>query len=54
MALIEPLMTSPALYPVVAGFAAFDVLFPVIPSEGAVIAAGVCSPPRRACRTSRW
>ena len=41
MALIEPLMTSPALYPVVAGFAAFDVLFPVIPSEGAVIAAGV-------------
>ena len=41
MALIEPLMTSPMLYPVVAGFAAFDVLFPVIPSEGAVIAAGV-------------
>ena len=41
MALIEPLMTSPALYPVVAGFAAGDVLFPVIPSEGAMIAAGV-------------
>lgn len=41
MALIEPLMTSPELYPVVFGLAAADVLFPVIPSEGAVIAAGV-------------
>jgi membrane protein DedA with SNARE-associated domain len=41
MAVIEPLMTSPALYPTVAGFAAADVLFPVIPSEGAMIAAGV-------------
>jgi membrane-associated protein len=39
--LIEPLMTSPELYPVVFGLAATDVLFPVIPSEGAVIAAGV-------------
>jgi membrane-associated protein len=39
--LIEPLMTSPVLYPVVFGLAATDVLFPVIPSEGAVIAAGV-------------
>jgi membrane protein DedA with SNARE-associated domain len=41
MAVVEPLMTSPALYPVVAGFAAGDVLFPIIPSEGAMIAAGV-------------
>lgn len=41
MALIEPLMTSPELYPVVFGLATADVLFPVIPSEGAVIAAGV-------------
>jgi membrane-associated protein len=39
--MLEPLMTAPVLYPVVAGFAAADVLFPVIPSEGAVIAAGV-------------
>ena len=39
--LIEPLLTSPEFYPVVFGLAAADVLFPVIPSEGAVIAAGV-------------
>jgi membrane protein DedA with SNARE-associated domain len=39
--LIEPLMTSPEFYPVVFGLAAADVLFPIIPSEGAVIAAGV-------------
>jgi membrane-associated protein len=39
--LIEPFMTSSAIYGWVAGFAAGDVLFPVIPSEGAVIAAGV-------------
>lgn len=41
MLLIEPLLTSPAFYPAVFAFAAADVLFPVIPSEGAVIAAGV-------------
>ena len=41
MGFIEPLMTSPELYPAVFGLAAMDVLFPVIPSEGAVIAAGV-------------
>jgi membrane-associated protein len=41
IALIEPLMISPEFYPVVFGLAAADVLFPVIPSEGAVIAAGV-------------
>lgn len=39
--LIEPLLTDPVFYPVVFGLAAADVLFPVIPSEGAVIAAGV-------------
>lgn len=41
MAFVEPLMTSPVLYPVVAAFAAVDVLFPLVPSEGAVIGAGV-------------
>ena len=41
MLLIEPLITSTSFYPVVFGLAAADVLFPVIPSEGAVIAAGV-------------
>ncbi|MEV6493510.1 VTT domain-containing protein [Actinoplanes sp. NPDC051633] len=39
--LIEPLFTSPWFYPLTAGLAAGDVLFPIIPSEGTVIAAGV-------------
>jgi membrane-associated protein len=41
LALIEPWMTSPLIYPITAGMAAGDVLFPIIPAEGAVIAAGV-------------
>lgn len=41
MGFVEPLMTTPAIYAVVAGFAAGDVLFPPLPSEGAVIAGGV-------------
>lgn len=41
VALIEPWMTSPWIYPITAGMAGADVLFPVIPAEGAVIAAGV-------------
>jgi membrane-associated protein len=41
MLLLEPMITSAAFYPTVFGLAAADVLFPVIPSEGAVIAAGV-------------
>ena len=41
LSLIEPLFTSPWFYPLTAGLAAADVLFPIIPSEGTVIAAGV-------------
>jgi membrane-associated protein len=41
LAMIEPWMTSPLIYPITAGMAAGDVLFPAIPAEGAVIAAGV-------------
>lgn len=41
LAVIEPWMTSPWIYPITAGMAAGDVLFPAIPAEGAVIGAGV-------------
>jgi membrane-associated protein len=41
MAMIDPVMTSPMLYPVVFVFSALDAFFPIVPSEGAVIAAGV-------------
>jgi membrane-associated protein len=41
MAMIDPLMTSPTLFPVVFVFSALDAFLPIVPSEGAVIAAGV-------------
>ena len=41
LAMIEPMMTSAWIYPITAGMAFADVLFPALPAEGAVIAAGV-------------
>src|SRR5262245_55447036 len=39
--IIQPLFDNPWFYPVTGFLAAADVLFPVIPSEGTVIVAGV-------------
>jgi membrane-associated protein len=39
--LMEALSASPWTYALVLGFAAFDALVPVVPSESAAIAAGV-------------
>ena len=47
-------MTSPEFYPAVFGLAAADVLFPVIPSEGAVIAAGVFAAASAGTRICCW
>jgi membrane protein DedA with SNARE-associated domain len=41
MTLVEPLMTSPLLYPALAGLCSLDGVLPMIPSEAAVLAAGV-------------
>jgi membrane-associated protein len=41
MALVDPLMTSPLLYPLLAGLGSMDGVLPMIPSEAAVLAAGV-------------
>ena len=41
LALVDPLMTSPLLYPLLAGLSSLDGVFPLIPSEAAVLAAGV-------------
>ncbi|MBM0258502.1 DedA family protein [Micromonospora sp. 4G55] len=39
--LVDPLMTSPLLYPLLAGLSSLDAVLPMIPSEAAVLAAGV-------------
>jgi membrane protein DedA with SNARE-associated domain len=41
MALVDPLMTSPLLYPSLTGLTSLDGVVPMIPSEGVVLAAGV-------------
>jgi hypothetical protein len=41
MALVDPLMTSPLLYPLLAGLGSMDGVLPMVPSEAAVLAAGV-------------
>jgi membrane-associated protein len=41
MTLVDPLMTSPLLYPLLAGMSSLDGVLPFIPSEAAVLAAGV-------------
>jgi membrane-associated protein len=41
MTLVGPLMTSPLLYPLLAGLCSLDGVLPMIPSEAAVLAAGV-------------
>jgi membrane-associated protein len=41
MAIVEPLMTSPLLYPLLTGMCSLDGVLPMIPSEAAVLAAGV-------------
>ena len=41
MALAGPLMTSPLLYPLLAGLTSLDGVLPMIPSEAAVLTAGV-------------
>lgn len=44
MALVEPLMRTPLLYPLLVGLGSLDGLLPMIPSDAAVLAAGVFSP----------
>jgi D-alanyl-D-alanine carboxypeptidase len=41
LALVDPLMASPLLYPLLAGLCGLDGVLPMIPSEAAVLAAGV-------------
>lgn len=41
MVLAGPVMASPWLYPLLGGMTAADAVLPIIPSEGAVLAAGV-------------
>jgi membrane protein DedA with SNARE-associated domain len=41
MALVDPLMTSPLLYPLLASLCSLDGVLPMIPSEAVVLAAGV-------------
>jgi membrane-associated protein len=41
MTLVDPLMSSPVLYPLLAGLSSLDGVLPMIPSEAAVLAAGV-------------
>jgi len=41
MNLVGPAMTSPLLYPLLAGLCSLDGVLPMIPSEAAVLAAGV-------------
>jgi D-alanyl-D-alanine carboxypeptidase len=41
MALVDPLMSSPLLYPLLAGLSSLDGVLPMIPSEAAILAAGV-------------
>ena len=41
MTLVGPVMTSPLLYPLLAGLCSLDGVVPMIPSEAAVLASGV-------------
>ena len=41
MSLAGPLMTSPLLYPLLAGLCSLDGILPMVPSEAVVLAAGV-------------
>lgn len=41
MTLVDPLMTSPLLYPLLAALSSLDGVLPMIPSEAAVLTAGV-------------
>lgn len=41
MSLVGPLMTGPVLYPLLAALCSLDGVLPMIPSEAAVLAAGV-------------
>lgn len=41
MTLVEPLMAAPVLYPVLTGLSSLDGVLPMIPSEAAVLSAGV-------------
>jgi membrane-associated protein len=41
MSLVDPVTTSPLLYPLLAGLCGLDGVLPMIPSEAAVLAAGV-------------
>jgi membrane-associated protein len=41
MSLVGPVLTSPLLYPLLAGLCSLDGVVPMIPSEAAVLAAGV-------------
>jgi membrane protein DedA with SNARE-associated domain len=41
IALVEPLVTSPLVYPLLVGLCSLDGVLPMIPSEPAVLAAGV-------------
>lgn len=41
MAMVQDLATSPWIFPVLFAFAALDAFFPVVPSEGVLITAGV-------------
>jgi membrane protein DedA with SNARE-associated domain len=41
MTLVDPLMTSPLLYPLLTGLSSLDGVLPMIPSEAAVLTAGV-------------
>ena len=41
LALVDPLLASPLLYPLLAGLSSLDGVLPMIPSEAAVLTAGV-------------
>ncbi|MEV4758150.1 serine hydrolase [Micromonospora sp. NPDC049559] len=41
LTLLDPLMTSPLLYPLLAGLGSLDGVLPMIPSEAAILTAGV-------------
>ena len=41
MSLVAPVMASPLLYPLLAGLGSLDGVLPMVPSEAAVLAAGV-------------
>jgi membrane protein DedA with SNARE-associated domain len=41
LSMVSPLMTSPLLYPLLAGLCSLDGVLPMVPSEAAVLATGV-------------